>query len=178
MKLKSTEIKAIFNYNALNVWESNGNNYQIQSNNIVSDYRVVGLTSRNNYVFGGGIFHTINEDDYFSFSINGNLKNDDFELKTRTNNLENDNQTSINTLGIANGNRNFINSFLNYNKKINSSWNVFSGLQYSNFNSNSVINSSNNYNETNFQPFQLLDQNFYVNVFTGRIDVEKSLKMR
>lgn len=172
LKLKKTEFKANFNYNALNVWESNGNNYEISSNNIVSNYRVVGLTSRDNYVFGGGIYHTINKDDSFSFSINGNLKKDDFELKTRTNNIANGEQNNLNTLGIANGDRNFINSFLNYNKKINSSSSLFTGFQYSNFNSNSIINSENNYNETNFQPFQKLDQDFKVNVFSGRLDFE------
>ncbi|WP_296151714.1 outer membrane beta-barrel family protein [uncultured Flavobacterium sp.] len=173
LKLKKTEFKANFNYNALNVWESNGNSYEIPRNEIVSNYRVVGLTSRNNYIFGGGIYHTINEDDSFSFSINGNLKKDDFDLKTRTNNLANGEQTNLNTLGIANGNRNFINSFLNYNKKINESSSFFAGLQYSNYNTGSIINSSNNYNETNFQPFQKMNQDFNVDVFSGRIDFEK-----
>jgi hypothetical protein len=173
LKLEKTEFKANFNYNTLNVWESNGNNYEIPSNNIASNYRVVGLTSRNNYIFNGGIYHTINEDDSFSVSINGNLKNDDFNLKTRTNNLANGEQTNLSTFGIANGDRNFINSFLNYNKKINESSGFFAGFQYSNFNSNSIINSSNNYNETNFQPFQKLDQDFNVDVFSGRIDFEK-----
>ena len=173
LKLKRTEFKANFNYNALNVWESNGNNYEIPSNTIASNYRVVGLTSRDNYVFGGGIYHTINEDDSFSFSVNGNLKKDDFDLKTRTNNLANVEQTDLNTLGIANGDRNFINSFLNYNKKINESSSFFGGLQYSNYNTGSIINSSNNYNETNFQPFQKINQDFNVDVFSGRIDFEK-----
>ena len=173
LKLKKTEFKANFNYNALNVWESNGNNYEIPSNNIVSNYRVVGLTSRDNYVFGGGIYHTVNENDSFSFSINGNLKKDDFDLKTKTNNLANGEQTSLSTLGIANGDRNFINSFLNYNKKINESSSFFGGLQYSNYNTGSIINSSNDYNETNFQPFQKMNQDFKVDVFSGRIDFEK-----
>jgi len=176
LKLKKTEFKANFNYNALNVWESNGNNYEIPSNNIVSNYRVVGLTSRDNYVFGGGIYHTVNENDSFSFSINGNLKKDDFDLKTKTNNLANGQQINLNTLGIANGDRNFINSFLNYNKKINASSSFFGGLQYSNYNTGSMINSSNNYNETNFQPFQKMNQDFKVDVFSGRIDFEKKFQ--
>jgi len=176
LKLKKTEFKANFNYNALNVWESNGNNYEIESNNIVSDYRVVGLTSRDNYVFGGGIYHTINEEDSFSFSINGNLKKDVFDLKTRTNNSVNGQLTNLNTLGIANGDRNFINSFLNYNKKINESSSLFAGLQYSNYHSNSLQNTSNNYDEMGFQPYQSMGQFFDVNVFSGRIDCEIKFK--
>lgn len=173
LKLKNTEIKANFNYNALNPWESNENNYQIPNNNIVSKYHVVGLTERDNYVFGGGIYHTINEEDSFSFSINGNLKKDDFDLTTRTINQVNNNQTSIKTMAKANGDRNFINSFLNYNKKITSSSNIFAGLQYSNYSTGSIISTVNNYNETSFQPFQMMDQDFNVDVFSGRIDFEK-----
>jgi len=176
LKLKKTEFKANFNHNALNVWESNGNNYEISSNNIASNYRVVGLTSRDNYVFGGGIYHTIDEDESFSFSVNGNLKKDDFDLKTKTNNLANGEQTNLNTFGTAKGDRNFINSFLNYNKKINESSSFFAGFQYSNYNTGSVINSSNNYNETNFQPFQKMNQDFKVDVFSGRIDFEKKFQ--
>ncbi len=173
LKLKNTEIKANFNYNALSSWESNENNYQIPNNNIVSKYHVVGLTERDNYVFGGGIYHTINEEDSFSFSINGNLKKDDFDLTTRTINQVNNNQTSIKTMAKANGDRNFINSFLNYNKKITSSSNIFAGLQYSNYSTGSIISTVNNYNETSFQPFQMMDQDFNVDVFSGRIDFEK-----
>lgn len=173
LKLKNTEIKGNFNYNALNPWESNGNNYQIPSNTIVSNYRVAGFTKRDNYVFGGGIYHTINEGDSFSFSINGNLKSDDFDFTTKTVNQINEEQTCIHTLGKTIGDRNFINSFINYNKKITLSSNLFVGLQYSNFNTASIINSFNNYNQTGFQPFQMMDQDFNVDVFSGRADFEK-----
>ena len=176
LKLKKTEFKANFNYNALNVWESNGNNYEIPSNNIVSNYRVVGLTSRDNYVFGGGIYHTIDENESFSFSVNGNLKKDDFNLKTRTNNLASGEQTNLNTFGTANGDRNFINSFLNYNKKINESSSFFAGFQYSNYHSSSLQSTSNNYDEMGFQPYQSMGQFFDVNVFSGRIDYEIKFK--
>lgn len=176
LKLKNTEFKANFNYNNLNPWESNGNNYEIPTNNIVSNYRVVGQTKRNNYVFNGGIYHTINENDSFSFSVNGNLKNDDFDLKTKTTNSINGEETILNTLGIANGNRNFINSFLNYNKKINQTSSLFAGFQYSNYSSNSLNTTSNNYDEMGFQPYQLMGQFFDVDVFSGRIDFEKKFK--
>ncbi len=55
LKLKKTEFKANFNYNVLQPWESNGSNYEIQSQDIVSGYHVAGVTKRNNYVFGGGM---------------------------------------------------------------------------------------------------------------------------
>ena len=176
LKLEKTEFKANFNYNALSPWESNGNNYEIPSNAIVSNYRVVGQTKRNNYVFNVGIFHAINEEDSFSFSVNGNLKNDDFDLKTKTVNSLNGEEINLNTLGIAKGDRNFINSFLNYNKKINETSSLFTGFQYSNFNSNSLNTTSNNYDEIGFQRYQFLDQDFNVDIFSGRIDFEKKFK--
>lgn len=173
LKLKDTEFKANFNYNALNPWESNGSNYEIPSQNIVSGYRVAGLTKRNNYVFGGGMFHTIDENNSLSFSLNGNLKSDDFDFNTNTNNQDNTTQTNLHTIGKTIGDRNYINSFFNYNKKINASANLFAGLQYSNYNTDSVIRSSNNYDETIYEPFQMMDQDFKVDVFSGRLDFDK-----
>ncbi|MFY0481508.1 TonB-dependent receptor domain-containing protein [Flavobacterium sp. PLA-1-15] len=173
LKLKDTEVKANFNYNALQPWESNGSNYEIPSQNIVSGYRVAGVTKRNNYVFGGGMFHTIDENNSLSFSLNGNLKSDDFDFNTNTNNQDNTTQTNLHTIGKTIGDRNYVNSFFNYNKKINESANLFAGLQYSNYNTDSVIRSSNNYDETIYEPFQMMDQDFKVDVFSGRLDFDK-----
>lgn len=173
LKLQKTEFKANFNYNALQPWESNGSNYEIPSQNIISGYRVAGVTKRNNYVFGGGMYHTIDENNSLSFSINGNLKSDDFNFNTKTNNQDNVSQTNLHTIGKNIGDRNYINSFFNYNKKINATANIFAGLQYSNYNTASFIRSSNNYNETIYEPFQMMQQDFKVDVFSGRIDFDK-----
>lgn len=173
LKLKDTEFRANFNYNTLKPWESNGSNYEIPSQDIVSGYRVAGMTKRNNYVFGGGMYHAIDENNSLSFSINGNLKNDDFDFNTKTSNQDGTSQTNLHTIGKTIGDRNYINSFFNYNKKISATANFFAGLQYSNYNTDSIIRSSNNYNETFYEPFQMMDQDFKVDVFSGRIDFEK-----
>lgn len=174
LKLGKTEFKANFNYNRLNPWESNGVDYTIPSSAIESDYLVAGYTKRDKYVFGAGIYHQINESDYFSFTMNGNLKRDDFDFHTDTNNKTNTTANKVRTLGNSKVDDGFLDSFLNYNKKI-TRWDasLFAGLQYSNYNSESISSSSNNYNETVYEPFQRLKDDFNVNVFSGRIDFDK-----
>ena len=176
-KLSKTEFKANFNYNRLNPWESNGSDYKIPANNIQSDYRVAGYTNRNKYVYGVGVYHKINEEEDFSFTANGTSKNDDFDFSTKTNSKIGEEQNRIRTLGKSKEYENFINSFLNYNKKI-TSWeaSLFAGLQYSNYNSESFTSALNNYNETSYEPFQQTQDGFNVNVFSGRIDFEKKFK--
>ncbi|MDR6968599.1 hypothetical protein J2X31_002622 [Flavobacterium arsenatis] len=173
LKLKKTEFKANFNYNALKPWESNGSDYEIQNQNIVSSYRVAGVTNRNNYIFSGGIYHNFNEHNSLSFSINGNLKSDGFDFKTQTRHQETIFNTNIHTIGKTMGDRNYINSFFNYNKKMTETANVFVGMQYSNYNTSSLIHSSNNYDETIYKPFQMMDQDFKVDVFSSRVDFDK-----
>ncbi|MEZ0006580.1 hypothetical protein ABH942_001950 [Flavobacterium sp. 28YEA47A] len=177
LKLSKTEFKASFNYNRLNPWESNGSDYTIPAKAIESNYRVAGFTNRNKYVYGMGVYHKINEEEDFSFTSNGTFKDDDFDFSTKTNSKIGQEQNRIKTLGKSKEHENFINSFLNYNKKI-TNWDasLFAGLQYSNYNSESFTSALNNYNETTYQPFQQTQDDFNVDVFSGRIDFEKKFK--
>jgi len=177
LKLSKTEFKANFNYNKLNPWESNGSNYTIPAQAIESNYRVAGFTNRDKYVYGVGVYHKINEEEDFSFTTNGTYKDDDFDFSTKTNSKIGEEQNRIQTLGKSKENESFINSFLNYNKKI-TPWDasLFVGLQYSNYNSESFTSALNNYNETTYKPFQQTQDDFNVDVFSGRIDFEKKFK--
>lgn len=177
LKLSKTEFKANFNYNRLNPWESNGSDYTIPAKDIESNYRVAGYTNRDKYVYGVGVYHKINEEEDFSFTTNGTYKDDDFDFSTKTNSKIGEEQNRIQTLGKSKENESFINSFLNYNKKI-TNWDasLFAGLQYSNYSSGSFTSALNNYNETTYQPFQQTQNNFDVDVFSGRIDFEKKFK--
>lgn len=177
VKLKKTEFKANFNYNHLNPWESNGSDYSIPDNNMASNYLVAGYTKRNRYIFGTSVFHQINSDDYVSFNVNGNFQADDFDFKTKTYSRQNVEENRINTLGNTIADKNFLNLFFNYNKKFQDIDAVlFTGFQYSKFNEDSDANSLNNYNEAGFSPFQASDEDFKVNLFSGRIDFEKKFK--
>lgn len=177
VKKNKFEFKANFNYNQIKVWESNGNNFSIPSNEIVSNYLVKAITRRPQFIFGTGVFYKINEDDYLSLNVNVRTQKDIFDITTDT---SNQNQSSINFINTLNANdeyRNLSNGFVNYNHKIKSMDAVlFSGFQYSHFNQGIASSIYNDFNSNGL----LFDQNRYqkidVAVFSGRADFEKEFK--
>lgn len=176
-KKNKTEIKTNFSYNQLSPWESIRNNFEISNNNITSDFIAESYTKRRQFILGGGIYHQINEDDYLSFNISGKIQKDNDKNTTNSFIDQNNIQNNIETLNNNDENRNFLNSFVNYNKKIKSlDAKLFTGFQFSSFNqkSNSVI--QNNYDNTQFDLTQNRNQKFNVNVFSGRTDLEKLFK--
>ncbi|MCD0468639.1 outer membrane beta-barrel family protein [Flavobacterium sp. JAS] len=176
-KKNKLELKANFNYNRLNPWESHSIDYQIPTADIASKYDVSAETTRNQYVFGAGLFYKINEDDYFSFSVNSKLQSDTFPINTITNNKNKDVVNNVVTFTDNDSKKNFVNSFLNYQKKIKPiDTQVFAGLQYSNFDQSLYTDVSNNFNDTQFEQAQIRDQKFKIDYFSGRIDVEKKFK--
>lgn len=171
------EWKANFNYNRLNPWENHSIAYQIPQANIISNYDVSAVTHRNKYVFGGGLFYKINDDDYFSVNVDGKSQNDIFDIHTFTFNKNQDEENNVYTLSDNSSSKNFINSFVNYSKKIKAiDTKLFAGFQASNFNQDLWSLVSNNYNETELELSQNRDQKFNVDVFSGRIDLEKKFK--
>ncbi|MEP7094299.1 MAG: outer membrane beta-barrel family protein, partial [Flavobacterium sp.] len=176
-KKNKLELKANFNYNRLNPWESHSIDYQIPVAEIASKYDVTADTKRNQYVFGAGLFYKINEDDYFSFSFNSKLQSDTFPINTITDNKNKNVENNVVTQTDNDNKKNFVNSFLNYQKKIKSiDALVFAGAQYSNFDQGLFTEVNNNFNNTQFELSQIRDQKFQINYFSGRIDVEKKLK--
>ncbi|WP_310557510.1 outer membrane beta-barrel family protein [Flavobacterium sp.] len=177
IKKKKLELKANFNYNQLNVWESHNINYQIPEANIISNYDVEAYTERPQFVFGTGLFYKINDDDYFSFNANTRMQKDFFDINTQTFNKQNTTENKVLTASDNNNRRDFINSFFNYSKKIksiNTQW--FSGFQYSRFNKNINTVVKNNFNNTLFELSQNRNQEFEVSVLSGRTDLEKTFK--
>ena len=176
-KKNKLEWKANFNYNNLNPWESHSIHYQIPDSDIISNYDVAAYTKRKQLVFGGGLFYKIDEQDYFSFNINSKLQNDTFGITTKTYNKQGDAENNILTLSDNDNGKNFINSFVNYSRKINViDIKLFTGFQYSNFNQylNSIV--ENNFNDSQFQLAQNRNQKFNVAVLSGRTDLEKKFK--
>ena len=176
-KKNKTEIKTNFNYNQLNPWESAANNLEIPNDNITSNFIAESYTKRRQFILGGGLYHQINEDDYLSFNLSGKIQKDNDENTTNTFHDQNNVQNKIETLNNNDENRNFLNSFVNYNKKIKPlDINLFTGFQFSNFNqkSNSII--QNNYDNTQFDLTQNRNQKFNVDVFSGKTDLEKTFK--
>ena len=176
-KKDKLEWKANLNYNRRNPWESHGIAYQIPQADIISNYDVTAISDVHEYIFGGGLFYKINDEDYFSINVNGKLKRDVFDINTFT---FNNNQGEINNVFTWSDNsssKNFINSFVNYSRKINAiDTKLFAGFQASNFNQHLWSLVQNNFNETELELSQNRDQKFNVNVFSGRIDLEKKFK--
>ena len=176
-KKDKLEWKANFNYNLRNPWENHSLEYEIPKASIVSNYDVTANSHVKEYVFGGGVFYKINEDDYLSVNINGKMRNDTFDINTFT---FNQNQSQINNVFTFSDNsstKNFLNSFINYSKKIKAiDTKLFIGFQGSNYNQHLLSLVQNNFNETDFKLSQNRDQKFNVDVFSGRIDLEKKFK--
>ncbi|MCG9792322.1 outer membrane beta-barrel family protein [Flavobacterium algicola] len=176
-KKNNTEIKANFGINQLNPWESIGNDFEILNNTINSNFIAESYTKRRQIIFGNGIFYQINEDDYLSFNLSGKIQKDYDRNTTNSFISQNNLSNFIETLNNNDENRNFINSFINYNKKIKSlDAALFTGFQFSNFYQNSKSVILNNYDDTQFDLTQNRNQKFNVNVLSGRADLEKLIK--
>ncbi|AOC96158.1 hypothetical protein BB050_03068 [Flavobacterium anhuiense] len=176
-KKNKLEWKANFNYNRLNPWENHSIAYQIPQTSIISDYDVSATTYRNQYVFGAGIFYKINEEDYLSINVNGKRQSDTFDINTFTFNQTQDEINNVFTFSDNASDKNFINSVVNYSKKIKAiDTKLFTGFQVSNFNQHLWSLVQNSFNENALELSQNRDQKFNVDVFSGRIDLEKKFK--
>lgn len=177
IKKNKLEIKANFNYNYLNPWESHRINYEIPDRDIISNYLVATNPKKPKFIFGGGLFYKIKEDDYFSFNINGRSQKENFGVSTHTYNKNGDTANNVFSLSSNKDTRNFISSFINYSKKIKViDAQLFTGFQYSNFSQNTMSSIANNFNNTHFELSQNRNQKFNVGVFSGRADLEKTFK--
>ena len=177
VKKKKLEWKTNFNYNQLHVWEKHAMNYQIPSDNIVSNYEVEAFTKRPEFVFGSGLFYKINEEDYFSINGNARLRNEKFGIDTQTFNANSGIENTIQTRSDNGKSKYFINSFVNYSKKIKPiNMLLFTGFQYSNYHQNIQTLVGNSTNNTPFELAQNRNQGFDVAVFSGRTDLEKVFK--
>ncbi|MEZ7497934.1 TonB-dependent receptor [Flavobacterium sp. Arc3] len=177
LKKNKFEFKANFDYNQVKIWESNGNNFTIPSNDIISNYLVKAVTKRPQFIFGGAAFYKINEEDYFSLNFGRRSQKDIFDIKTQTYNPQQSTINEVNTFNANDEKRSFSNGFLNYNHKIKSIDGIlFSGFQYSKFNQEIASVISNNYNNTGFELSQNRNQKINIAVFSGRFDFEKEFK--
>ncbi|WP_268846540.1 outer membrane beta-barrel family protein [Flavobacterium aestivum] len=177
-KKNKLEWKVNFNFNRLNPWESHSIDYQIPEADIISNYNVATAnTQRKQFIFGGSLFYKINDDDYFSISANSKLQSEPFDINTTTYNKKEAVENNIVTHSDNKSTKNFINTFVNYSKKIKSiDTQLFTGFQYSNFDQDSKSLVQNNFNDTQFERAQNSNQKFNIDVFSGRADLEKKFK--
>ncbi len=176
-KKKKVTVKANFAYNDLQTWESHGFAFEIPKSDIASNYYV--LIDNNDRVqinTGGGVFYQFNDTDYLSVNTNVKLQTDNFPIETQTY-LKQGLQEDFILTKTGNDNRkDFVSANLNYNKKVLSTGNLFTGLQYSSFIQKLNTSISNNYNNVGFVNSQDRQQKYRINVLAYRLDMEKIFK--
>lgn len=177
LKKQKIEFKANVNYNHLMIWESNGNDFSIPTENIVSNYLTKAVTKRPQFVFGTGIFYKINADDYLTFTINGRTQKEHFDINTDTYNKDSNAENYIKTLNSNSEKRSFYNAFVNYNHKIKSiDGQLFTGFQYSDYSQHVDGTIFDDYNASGMNLSQIRRQQFDIAVFSARTDFEKTFK--
>ena len=176
-KKNKTEWKLNSAYNEIQHWESNGFDYSFPSKNIKSDYIIKSVTNRPQLIFGGNLYHELNDGDYLIFAMNANLRPDKGDNNTVTNYTENGLENQVLTRNHQLRHRATINSIFNYNKQLKSiDANVFTGLQYTRESNNVDYDFYDNINNSGFVFNQFRQQRYAVNAFSGRVDIEKKLK--
>ncbi|MGV0830369.1 TonB-dependent receptor domain-containing protein [Empedobacter brevis] len=175
---KRSEFKFNAAYNQLNPWEGNGFDYQINDQDIQSDYFIQSQTKRPHFIFNTRYFQELNDNgDYITFSVNSSFRKDKGLIDTNTNYIENDQNQSILTLNHNEDHRDFINSLINYNKNLQAiDANLLTGLQYTVYNKGTTYHFYNNINENGIEYNQSRDQTYKIDVFAGKFDIEKKFE--
>lgn len=175
-KKNKTEWKLNAAYNQINHWESNGFEYSVPTKNIYSDYVITSITKRPQTIFGGSLYHELNDGDFITLTVNSNFRPDNGDNNTNTMYSENEENSFIKTLNQQNRKRSTVNSIFNYNKKI-TGWdaNIFTGLQYTHESDNLGYTFYNDTNNSGYNFSQFRRQKYSGNVYSGRIDLEKKL---
>jgi hypothetical protein len=176
-KKNKTEWKLNAAYNEIQHWESNGFVYSVPSKNISSDYIIKSVTNRPQIILGANLYQDLDNGDYLTFTINGNLRPDKGDNNTITDYEENGMKSQILTLNHQQRERATINSIFNYNKQLQSiDANIFTGLQFTRESNNVDYDFYNNVDHTEYIFSQFRKQKYAVNAFSGRIDMEKKIK--
>jgi hypothetical protein len=176
-KRSRTEFKANFNYNYLQPWESADGSLNINEGSIITDSKALSLSDIPQYIVGGGMYHQINDDDYIAINANARLQEDAHSNRFDTYFKQNDTEQNIITLSDNDGSRKYVNTYINYSKKLKSiDAKLTTGLQYSTFHQAVVSNIENSFDAGSFEPAQYNDQKFKVDAYTARADFEKVYK--
>ena len=179
-KKKKLEIRSNVQYNHLNLWESNSNDFTIKDRDVNSAYRVYSQGPRSQVIVGAGLYYQINESDYLSIYTSKRFQDEHFKISTNSFNKQPamaDNpaiEDKVVTTSLNDDNKPFYNANLNYNKKFKEiKGQLFLGAQYAKFATGLTSSIFNDYNGTGAVLSQERLQHFNVDVWSGRADFEK-----
>lgn len=168
-------LKANFAYNDLLQWESHQFEFEIPEADVLSNYLI--LVDKNDRVelnTGGGLFYQINDTDYFSANTTFRSQTNDVVIDTDTFLRQGGQEDDIISKSDNENTKNFISGNLNYNKKLDSTINLFAGMQYSSYVQRLGTEIANNYNATQFEVSQQRKQRYHINVLAYRLDFDKT----
>ncbi len=177
LKKNKLELKTNFAYNQIGTWESIRNLLAIPTREVLLEQASVSTGPRPQFVIGGGAYYGFGEDDYLS--VNANLRTHTTHAPITTSSTLKQAALTDRIASFVDGyeNRHFFTSNLNYNKR----WkpiksNLFMGIQYSNYLRDLENSISNDYNEMGMELSQLRYQKYTIDVWAGRMDVEKTFE--
>ena len=135
LSLKKGKLEYRFSaaYNQFKVWEKNTATYEVTDQNVFSDYTVEAVTTRPQFVFGGGIYYAINDADYLSFNTRWRTQDEPFTINTDTFLDDNGLEQNIETRSQNEGFRQFSSSNINYFRSLGEKQHLFLGAQYTNY---------------------------------------------
>jgi len=171
------EFKGNIQYNYLNLWESNSNDFLVTHKNLESAYTVTSIGLRQQTIIDGGIYYQINDNDYLSFNSSKRFQHENFTIATQSFLQDTAKEDHVVTNNFNQDNRPFYNSSLNYSKKLkDTGGELFIGAQYSRYHQALNSNIWNNYNDTQNVFSQSRQQQYLIEVLSGRADFEKAFK--
>lgn len=168
------EVKANLSYNQSKPWEGNASNFTIAEKDLQSGYEVRAKTFKPELNSGVGVVYKINDTDYFSFTANNQYIEDHSTIYAKSTLIQESNATRVATDSDTRAYRNFLNTFLNYQKKFKEKEaQLFTGFQYSGLNRKGNYDVYNTYNDAAPLYSQFRKQHFILDAFSGRIDYEQ-----
>ena len=174
-KKAKLELRTNIQYNYLNLWESNSNDFRMPDKAIASNYRVLSIGLRKQLIISGGLYYRINEDDYLSINVSNKWQDEDFINTANTFIKQPAAEDNVITDNRNSSTRPLFNSSINYNKKLKgSTGQIFIGGQYSRAAQDLDSKIFNNYNDTETVLTQTRMQGYTTNVFSGRADYEQT----
>ncbi len=170
------EVKGNVQYNHLKIWERNSHDFRIDKYNLFSNYSATSIENSPQFVFGGGVFYQLNDDDYFSVNANARIRDVSYPnnaISVFQNEVRQDN---IITNTFNDNRRVYYSGNGNYSKKLKKiGGQLFVGAQYSGYDEDLATSIFNGFNGTPEVESAYNNQLFKINSLSGRIDFEKSL---
>jgi hypothetical protein len=169
-------LRGNLNYNAIGQWESNTFEFAIPEQDIYSDYLVLIPDNQRVQVNGGlGFYYPFNDNDYVSFNSTMKLQTDDADFETTTLVRDGAEENLILSEPKNDNRRGYFSGNFNFNKKLYTDWNLFTGIQYSSFKQKLDTDIFNNYNDEGFSLDESRYQKYKIGSFAARVDVEYSI---